>query len=414
MHNVKQKTRLWLLILAAVLVIAAAGAALWYFRSVYPSLTVELGESLPSPGAFLRRGGRAAYIDPPELDRHTEANYELSLRTALGIRHTTLLVRDSTPPRAEDARLSVLPGELPEPAQTVKNIVDASEVTVHWAEVPDLFTPGPHTLSVLLRDVCGNEARMPVTVTVAEVLDSLSLPVGSPRPEAADFVRYWNGEAAFRTDLGAIDWEHPGAVPIALEVGGKSYGSTLVLTDGDAPVFTLLDFAAALGQELTPEDFVEKCSDLSEVRFSFGSRPDTSRLGEYTVTITAADAAGNSASQSATLYVVEAVATLEAGSEPVYPWQIVRQYGDAFLGYTLPTTDALIPDTPGARTLSLSSWRGDEHTVGLVIRDTLPPEARTAYVECYTGYPCPPEYFIAEVRDASEVTMEFLTEPDWN
>ncbi|MBR1660044.1 MAG: hypothetical protein IJ705_06985 [Oscillospiraceae bacterium] len=413
MKTVKQRNIIRIAVLAAAILLAA-GALVWCLTNVHRSLTVELGEPLPEPSAFLRRGGEASYVEAPEIDPHHEASYELSLQTSLGRRHVTLETRDTTSPTAEDAALNILPGEEIPAERAVKNIVDASAVTAEWAEAPELSVPGEQTRRVLLRDEYGNERVIPVTVTVAAVVESVAYVIGEPLPEAGDFVESWTGDVTLVTDFGQIDWATPGTVPVTLRVGGREFASELCILDRQPPEFTLLAYAAAVGEVVRPEDFVEKGSDVSGVSYSFETPPDTSAPGTYQVMVTAADGAGNAASKPAILYVCEGVAHIEAGSEPISPWQLARMFGDSFLGYSLPSYENFIPDTPGAQTVTLTSWRGDERVAGIVVRDTLPPEVTPTEVECYTGYPSPPEHFVPRMTDASPVTAEFVTEPDWD
>ena len=409
------KKKQWLIagLIAAAVLAAVIGVTAYSRTNVYPSLTIELGAPLPDATAFLRRGTGASYLEVPEIDSHTEGEYALTLQTQGGKRHVTLEVRDTTPPSAEDAGARLLPGEAFAPEQALKNLSDASSVTAEWAVAPELGSAGPHALSVLLRDSYGNEDIAGATVTVAGIAESVDYTIGDELPTIADFVRFWDGEEEIATDLSGIDWTRPGTAPVELTVGGKTFTSTVNILDADAPEFSLLACAAEPGEVLAPEDFVFLCSDVSPVVFSFETEPDTSEPGTYEVTVIATDASGNAAAQTAPLYVCEKVLHLEADSKPIYPWRLIPQFGPDYAGYSTPNYENYVPDTLGAETMTLKSWRGDR-VVGIQIRDTLPPELETPAVECYTGYSAAPEYFIKSVKDATPVTFEFVEEPDWD
>ena len=257
------------------------------------------------------------------------------------------------------------------------------------------------------------QALSPAPTSVPTVAERISYRIGDELPELSDFLEDWDGDAALVTDLSEIDWNLPGTVSVELTAGGEAFVSDVEILDADAPELTLLACAAEPGQALAPEDFLFLCDDISPVEFSFAEKPDTSETGTYAVTVVATDAYGNSAEATTELYVCERVVHLEAGPDPIPQWQLMNQFGREYANCWLPFRSDYYPNRLGAEAIALQSWYG-ERVVGIQIRDTLPPQTAGWDVTCYTGYSFPPERFVPDLKDGTEVTGRFVEEPDWN
>ena len=151
---------------------------------------------------------------------------------------TTLPAGDITPPSADPVgEIVVLNGDLPDPATLITNVRDESDVTVTWMRQPDVSQSGESTGLILLTDAAGNTAIVEVVVNV--IVDT--------QPPVIE---------------GAVDLEFYVGDPI-------SYKKNITVTD-----------------DLT--EFPDLTVDNSLV--------DTTKPGQYLVTYTATDEAGNSAS----------------------------------------------------------------------------------------------------------------------
>ena len=77
-------------------------------------------------------------------------------------------VCDTRPPMARVLSLTVPGGseEIPEPADFLTNLSDASAVTVAYANTPDFTTPGKRGVTLILTDEAGNVTRLRATFTV--------------------------------------------------------------------------------------------------------------------------------------------------------------------------------------------------------------------------------------------------------
>lgn len=99
----------------------------------------------------------------------------------------TYLVTEDIPPTAEAVTVRAEAGSLPEPESFVDQIVDHSEVTVTYAELPDLLTVGSKAVTLVLTDAFGNCTQVEAELEVVPAqngpeftgLEELHIQVGS-------------------------------------------------------------------------------------------------------------------------------------------------------------------------------------------------------------------------------------------
>ena len=155
-----------------------------------------------------------------------------------------LTIRDTVAPKAEAVEVTTKAGNLPKAEEFVKDITDCSDVTVSYKEAPDVTVGGDAEVVVVLTDDRGNTTEIK---SVIHVITDSEPPVIS------------------------------GAADISIIVGESvSYRAGITVTDNEDenPTLTI---------------------DNSKVNLD--------EPGEYEVTYTATDAAGNSSSVTITLTV---------------------------------------------------------------------------------------------------------------
>ena len=117
----------------------------------------------------------------------------------------TYVVAERIAPVGIPAAITAQAGTLPEPSRLLESIIDDSEVTVTWAEVPELTTVGPMTVTVLLTDAYGNTATVESQIIVIPNvnapqftgLEELKITVG-------DVISYKNGVTAVDPQDGEV------------------------------------------------------------------------------------------------------------------------------------------------------------------------------------------------------------------
>ena len=181
-------------------------------------------------------------------------------------------------------------------------------------------------------------------------------------------------------------------------------------TDTTPPSVKYAAAAVTLGSAVTPSTFVIHYEDENSVSFRFEEKPDTSKLGEYPITLIAEDPNGNQRIIKTKLYVCDRVINLEYEVRSYTGLQLREKLGTMH-GYK-PSIQQLKVTEEGAAAFDLK--KGDTLLyIGVHIRDTTRPKVKAAEQICYLGYPREPEEFITSVTDQQDVTIEYLSEPDW-
>ena len=134
----------------------------------------------------------------------------------------------------------------------------------------------------------------------------------------ADLMRY-NGDKAKNTQPLNIDTSVPGDYEVEIRLSPFTYHSTIHVQDTTKPAATTKAVTTAYGEAVEPMDFIDQLQDATEVTAAFASEPDLYTDGDQQVEIILTDAAGNSATVTATLTVSGARPSVEIGTGEEIP-----------------------------------------------------------------------------------------------
>ena len=251
----RKKHRRWPIFLVLFILLAVAGVILIpplvekLMLEPYPEITIEVGSPLPGPEVFLPEdaGLEITYAyDTGSIDTDIPGDYSVLLSIWKGEYGAVVHVVDTTPPTGAIQNLTSYQTNIPSAQDFVTWMEDLTDISVSFEAEPDPTRDGDQTVVILLTDTSGNVARLPATLTV--ILDE-----EPPVIEGiADITLYEGGTVAYRN------------------------GITVTDNRDDAPELTI---------------------DSSAV--------DLTTPGVYEVTYSAEDAAGNTASVTATVTVLE-------------------------------------------------------------------------------------------------------------
>ncbi|MBQ1820261.1 MAG: hypothetical protein II117_01530 [Clostridia bacterium] len=410
----RRERSLWYSVLTVVLpLFAAALAALFValcilYGRVRPTVTIELGEYSPDASAFVRaENDGAAYVTEPEERYRAAGDYRLRVRTGRLTVPVVLRVRDTQAPAAEGTETTVSTLQSPSPDKLIKNLRDQSIVKVSFETAPNYGTVGDYDATVLLEDASGNRTRVPVTVHVRVAADEIVLEAGDPAPDADTLLcdRYEDAR------IGEITEEmlrEPGEYRIPITAGGVQTETRLVVKDTVPPTAKSVTYIAAPGETILPEMLIEDVIDETDVTAVFLSEPDPLSLSPQTIEVVLTDRGGNSTTVPSTLLFSNVQPTeIEARNTPLDVSELLEEgtYREASLSW------AFVPSAPGMHVLSITI-DGRENLALIDVKDTTPPEIGVLVKKAYLNKPKAAEDF-ANVRDVTEATLAFQTEPDW-
>lgn len=393
----------------ALAVIAALIVAFVVYGGMFMFVPAELGLDAPDASLFLRDDGSAEYTELP--DGVTSSKGIRSVRINAGGRERTvfLVVKDTTAPAADAVRQVIMSDETISAEQTVTNITDASKVRVKWITQPPFGKVGTHKAEVELCDRSRNRSSVAVEVKITAAVESFDCPLGGEVPDVNELVPVKHKDAKYITNVRSLDLTKLGEYRIELMVDGAVCDTVLRVVDVTPPEIVGQSAAVGLDGECEPSDFVLRCTDDSEVTYTFNVLPEYGSVGESRCSVCATDAYGNETVFDAVLYVCDKAADIEASATPVTN---AKLFGAEFAGYKI-ADGSFTPDKPGASVVTLTKG-GTSLLLGVNVHDTTPPKVTGVNVESCTGYPREMEEFYTELYDASAVSVRYLKAPDWN
>jgi len=218
-------------------------------------------------------------------------------------------------------------------------------------------------------------------------------------------------EGSFENDIEKIDLAVPGDYIVKVKVGFLTYRSHLIINDTTTPTLVLRELVAPLGKELNPEDFVEDANDNTQLTYRFIKAPDTTSIGEQTVTIEAKDLGSNTIVKDTTVLIsqVKDKVTVEAGSgiPKIEDFLLEAKTNEVFITdlnkLKLSVGDFPIEIKMGERIL----------TTTLEVRDTIAPQAKTVSQTVYIGDKIDASRLVTSIVDATPVTVSFKESTAW-
>ena len=150
-----------------VLTIVLAAVALSTWKPVKEQVTIEVGEK-PEISQFLKNPSDEASFktDISKVDTSVLGEQIIEIKVAFATFKTTLKVVDTVAPTADPVEITVEAGTVPKASDCVTNIVDKTEVSVTFKDIPDTSKGDHVSATVLLVDKAGNKSEVDVKITV--------------------------------------------------------------------------------------------------------------------------------------------------------------------------------------------------------------------------------------------------------
>lgn len=181
-------------------------------------ITAKLGSTVPSIRDFIPNRNINANFkgdSPASLPEDSCGSHELIIECDGRTYPVTYLVTEDIPPEAVGLTVKVEAGSVPEPKTFVDQIVDHSEVTVTYAETPNLSTLGTSDVTLVLTDAFGNTSQVTATAEVVPSengpqftgLEELHVQIGSTISYKSGVTAKdpQDGKLTFTVDPGNVD-----------------------------------------------------------------------------------------------------------------------------------------------------------------------------------------------------------------
>lgn len=229
--------------------------------------------------------------------------------------------------------------------------------------------------------------------------------------EAKDFLKDASKEIVFAGDGNTIDNKVPGEYPVKLKSGIFTYQCTAVICDTIPPKAEAIDVFFEEGQVIEPQQFVTNVEDITEVKVEYVKEPDYGILGKQPVEIRLTDAGNNSITVQSNLIARITKKELEAEVGTEFPKM------EQFL--LSETEDAVFVTAPETIDMNKISECNIEiqiddiiYTTVLRLKDTTAPVVKGRNYTAYINDTVTCENFIASATDVTNLTYEFVNEPN--
>ena len=200
-----------------------------------------------------------------------------------------LSVLSAGPDYATDRLMMWSGADTPSPYSFLYSRTSILVDNVRYVEVPAI-TPGDHDVALLIQLKDGTTRTETAVLTVKEAV--MYMEVGTvATPEQL----LGKGFAGAEISPPLSNFPEIGSYPVTVTFKGTSMPFTLVVQDTTPPVAVFYqNLSFYRNQELTVADFVESCTDMSEVEYHFSDTPSTINEGVHTIQMIVTDTAGNS------------------------------------------------------------------------------------------------------------------------
>lgn len=169
----RRKGRSGLIVLIVVLVVVLAALLLFARKTsevrLFSELTVEAGDSLPAPERFLAEESDAEILyfsDTAQVRTDVPGTYSVYLSCNGKVRTASIRVVDTTAPSGTVRNLTAVGGKLPAAAEFVSEYRDATDVTIRYRTEPNPELSGEQTVTVVLTDTSGNSTELQAVLTL--------------------------------------------------------------------------------------------------------------------------------------------------------------------------------------------------------------------------------------------------------
>lgn len=283
------------------------GGYLYVNSLAYKTCYAEAGVEVLPQDFLKNEDEKAVFTEKSQpIDIHIPGEYTVYVKSGLFTHKCKLVIQDTVAPKAESNEVILEYGDCCEAAEFVKNIEDATNVTVEFITTPDFEKGGEQTVSVILSDIAGNTTTLESKLLIAPVLKELTWEAGSGYPTAEDFTLAGSVKELLSTEL---DTTKPSKQNVTLKVDGEIYNSVLNVVDTVAPVVQVQNVFGFTNLLVPAEKFVVSVEDVTEVTVDYEQEPDISVPGVAKVTLVFTDEGNNRT-------MAEAELTLEEDTEP--------------------------------------------------------------------------------------------------
>jgi len=268
-------------------------------------VTIEAGEPMPHAAVFARNpGDQIRYVsDVSEIILNKVEDIDLSVLLNDIEYDVVLRVVDTIAPVAKPNNLSVAIGETPAAGEFIGEIIDATEVTVTYAEQPDFNIIGKQDVSVILEDGGNNITEYSMLLYIFDLNDGITIEAGTDVAMIPiyDFLKqnehldsaYENIQISFTEPFLQTQADTVGIYDVKILLRNTIFSTKINVIDTTPPTGNVMHMNLWLGQTAEPIDLVADTHDYSDFTAWFLNEPDFTLEGSQEIIVVLEDIWGN-------------------------------------------------------------------------------------------------------------------------
>lgn len=242
--------------------------------------------------------------DGNNIDTSVLGEYDVSIKCGMFTYKSCAVIEDTIAPTASAVSLFYEPDKDKFEAEDfVENVKDKTKTTIEFVKEPDYEFNGKQDVEIKVTDAGDNSIVVVSSMITRSTKSELTLEIGNPFPDIAEFMLNTDESADFVTDTTEIDVKHPKDFNIDILANDINFTTVLHVVDTVVPVVETRNLSLFTVDAVVVEDFIVKTEDATEVNYSFDREPDMSRIGKQSLVITAVDEGNNSIQLPVTLTV---------------------------------------------------------------------------------------------------------------
>lgn len=299
--------RFYILVCVLIVALGLFLFNIFKYRNINKTVVTEAGTELPSANVFLKDNSTdAKYVtDLTWININQPGAHKIEIEVGGTKYKVKLEIKDTTAPTAQIQDVDLYEGRTVKPSEFIKEITDATNVTVSYKAEPEYSKIGTREVELILEDTSGNKSEYKAKLRVSKTNDIVKVDIQNRALNLEAFLK--NPEDlpnAVLLEPKSVPAEI-GIYPAKLMIGDTTYESNISVTDLTPPKADSVAQSIWQNDSIEASKFVTNIEDMTNVSVTYKEKPDFSLVGDQTVKLLLTDEGGNETEIESILTVVK-------------------------------------------------------------------------------------------------------------
>lgn len=225
--------RFYILVCVLIVALGLFLFNIFKYRNINKTVVTEAGTELPSANVFLKDNSTdAKYVtDLTWININQPGAHKIEIEVGGTKYKVKLEIKDTTAPTAQIQDVDLYEGRTVKPSEFIKEITDATNVTVSYKAEPEYSKIGTREVELILEDTSGNKSEYKAKLRVSKTNDIVKVDIQNRALNLEAFLK--NPEDlpnAVLLEPKSVPAEI-GIYPAKVMIGDTTYESNISVTD---------------------------------------------------------------------------------------------------------------------------------------------------------------------------------------